>query len=939
MTPTRVLDPARSSRPSVVVVGGGAAGTLTALHLLRTAGRRSATVDVTVVDPVWRWARGTAFGTTDEAHLLNVPASGMSALPEDPGHFVRWAGRELGSEVAPGTFLPRAWFARYLDDTLTGAVGATTELTSLRHVRATATSVRRTGSGITVLLGDGRRLDADAAVVATGLSGVRSDWAPPSLRDSAFFVDDPWRPGSLDVVRRDHAGPADVLLVGTGLTMVDAVLSITGPGTRAERRVHAVSRSGRLPRVHQSPPRLAAIPEVSGWSDDLPALRKEVSSYVRTVQRSGSGWRTAVDGLRFRLTELWQRLDESEREDFLRHHAGAWNVVRHRMPPSSARRIRELRHGDRLQVHSAQVVDATPLTHGGLAVALDDGSRREVGWVVGCTGPQSDVRQLGVPLLDDLLSRTAGPALAQLATAGMGFRTEQGRLLDGSGRADAPVWTLGALRRGELWESTAVPEIRSQALAVATSVLDAVEPPARRGVTVSSATGRPALARPRDLLGLPLSTTAGAAAAFNAGLHRVMTLQSGAEELLRDAVRADPGFAVAHAALAMLGHEAGAVADVHASLRSAQQAVQDRGDAREVSLVDVVSLRVHDVRGEGAQALMDHIAGWPRDVLAVSAAVPTIAFSGITDVQLEAWDLVEELAPAYGDHWWYISLLAFTRQEQHRYDEAALLAENALACEPASGHAVHALAHVLYETGQHAIGRTWLDHWVAESGRDAVNRAHFSWHAALHELALDDPEAARRRYDAQLAPPIVTGVRGLVDASSLLWRWQLSVEGWRQLAGDRLGHPPHAEARVPSARPVLDSVDASLLVRPETPFVAFHAALALAAAGDRSRLRALRSHCASSSNQRLSVEVVATCDALGAVVDGRWGAAVTILEGLLPTLDRVGGSAAQRDVMEEALLLGLVREGADARAAELLTERLGRRPSPLDERRLAAITQ
>lgn len=193
-----------------------------------------------------------------------------------------------------------------------------------------------------------------------------------------------------------------------------------------------------------------------------------------------------------------------------------------------------------------------------------------------------------------------------------------------------------------------------------------------------------------------------------------------------------------------------------------------------------MSHRVHDVRGKGAQALMDHIAGWPRDVLAVSAAVPTIAFSGITDVQLEAWDLVEELAPAYGDHWWYISLLAFTRQEQHRYNEVALLAENALACEPASGHAVHALAHVLYETGQHHVGRTWLDHWVAQSGRDAVHRAHFSWHAPLHELALDDSEAARRRYDAQLAPPIVMGVRGLVDASSLLWRWQLSVEG-----GDR----------------------------------------------------------------------------------------------------------------------------------------------------------
>ena len=176
----------------------------------------------------------------------------------------------------------------------------------------------------------------------------------------------------------------------------------------------------------------------------------------------------------------------------------------------------------------------------------------------------------------------------------------------------------------------------------------------------------------------------------------------------------------------MLGHEAGADVDVRRSLAAAREAIRHRGDAREASLVDVVGRRVDDVRPPGAKALMAHIATHPRDVLAVSAAVPTIAFSGVTDVQREAWDLVEGLAPAYGDHWWYISLLAFTRQDQGRWDEAGLLAESALSCEPSSGHAVHAQTHVLYETGQHEAGRVWLDHWVAESGRSASHRAHFS---------------------------------------------------------------------------------------------------------------------------------------------------------------------------------------------------------------------
>ena len=220
-------------------------------------------------------------------------------------------------------------------------------------------------------------------------------------------------------------------------------------------------------------------------------------------------------------------------------------------------------------------------------------------------------------------------------------------------------------------------------------------------------------------------------------------------------------------------------------------------------------------------------------MLAVSAAVPTIAFSGVTDIQQEAWDLVDGLAPAYGDHWWYISLLAFTRQDQSRFDEAGLLAESALSCEPSSGHAVHAQTHVLYETGQHETGRVWLDHWVDESGRAASHRAHFSWHAALHELAIGDTEAVRRRYYSQLAPPTVSGVR-VAD------RLGLAAVA---LAGDdvRLGRlRPSCRAAAASSRVLAAARRRTCSTGPETPFVALHAALALAAVGDLPRLAAPR---------------------------------------------------------------------------------------------------
>jgi uncharacterized NAD(P)/FAD-binding protein YdhS len=884
----------RGARPVVLVVGGGAAGTLVAIHLARTARRRSTGLDLVVVDPADLLARGVAFGTPDDQHLLNVPASGMSALPEDPGHFVAWRGRQ-GEDAGdrpfePWLFASRRQFAHYLHETLTDSLATAADSSSrvtLRHVRARAAGVRRSAAGAVVVTADGRELAADAVVVATGLPGAGHAWAPQQLRDSAFFVPDPWAPGALDVVRRDRSGPPAVLLVGTGLTMVDAVLSLR----RDDRRLRAVSRSGRLPRVHAAQAKLAIIPDVSQWGSTRAELRRSVARHLVEVTRTTGDWRPAMDGLRFQVATVWARMSEADRTAFLAEDAGRWNVLRHRMPASSATTLHDLRRAGRLALHRGTVTEVTPLSRGGLRVGLSDGTSDDVGWVVNCTGPQGDIRLLGNPLLDDLLRPRHGVSPAVVATGGMGLRTANGRLVDSTGAADGPFWTLGALRRGELLESTAVPEIRTQALALATAVLDAVDPLPRRLADGRVVSGRHPVARPRDPLGLPISTTAEAAASYNAGLERLMRLQDGAEERLREATRLDPSFALAHAALAMLGHEAGATADVSASAAAAREAVRRRGDDRERSLVDVISTRVTDVRRAGARALKAHIATYPRDVLAVSAAVPTIAFSGVTDLQQEAWELVESLAPAYGDHWWYISLLAFTRQDQSRFEEAGLLAESALACEPSSGHAVHAQTHVMYETGQHEEGRVWLDHWIAETGRSAGFRAHFAWHAALHELARGDLEAVRRRYYMHLAPPAVKGVRALIDSASLVWRWTLE-------AGDS----------APPVAPVIAAIEPELLTAPQTPFIALHAAVALVANGDLAGLETLRRYCAASTEPAMRTTVHAVVTALTAMGEQRWEVARTGLDGVLADLPDLGGSAAQREIFHHARAYCQARE-------------------------------
>ncbi|MFF7187866.1 FAD/NAD(P)-binding protein [Streptomyces sp. NPDC008222] len=891
------MNPARA-RHTVAIVGAGAAGALTALQVCETAARRRTPLDLVLIDPAPEAGRGIAYATPDPRHRLNVPAGGMSCYPDDPGHLTRWLCRHGEPTVTAADFITRYRYGAYLADTLGQAVVRAHGVVGVRRLRSRAEGCADTADGrLELRLADGGCLTADGAVLATGPAAGTGAWAPPGLRTSPRFVAEPWAPGAL-------AGPladtADVLLVGTGLTAVDLALTLDRPG----RVLHAVSRNGLLPQPHALNPAPPMPPPPGLPGAPLDQLRRAVFRQAGRAVRLHGDWRPALDGLRPYTVRLWQGLAPGDRAEFLRRDGALWNTHRHRMAPATGEALARVRAARRLSVRSGRIADARTDPDGTVTVALADGRTLRVGWVIDCTGPGHH--------LDDPLWRSLADAGAAVpGPLGMGVATREGRLLDAAGRADRPLFTLGAPRRGELWETTAVPEIRAQAAALAREVLAPLAPPVRRSRR-----------RPVDAQGLSLSTHADAAAAHRTGLDRVLKVRSGADEAFRRAVALDPGFALGHAALAVLGHECGAQVDVPRELAEAQRCARERADERERSFVEVVTHRVHGTDPDGS-ALLGHLDAHPGDALALAAAVPTIAFSGVRDLDdAYALRLVERTSPAYDGHWFHTSLLAFLRQGQGRLHEAGELAHRALAAEPASGHAVHALAHVHYECGAHEAGRDWLDGWVSGQGRGAVHRAHFSWHIALHELALDDPAAVRRRWLAQLAPGRVSGVRALVDSGSLLWRARLS-DSWP-------GEVPAAE--------VLDSVARDIVERPATAFTALHAAVALAAAGDVAALRRLRDHAAGADAVQREV-VVPLCEALAALVEERFHEAARGLAALLPAVRRVGGSAAQREVVEETLLYALMAAGRCDAARRLLDGRLDRKPAPRDRRLLAALPE
>ncbi|WP_271221264.1 FAD/NAD(P)-binding protein [Streptosporangium carneum] len=450
-----------SGSSTVAVVGGGASGALTAVHLLRRARTCGTALEVALIDQHGRHATGQAYSTTDPHHLLNARADRMSALEDDPGHLLRWA-RENGLEATGSDFLPREAYGRYLRHVLETAQAQASPGRRVTRVTGTVRALTQRGHDrpVRVRLADGREIDADAVVLATGNPATA---ARPPLADGAEtrYVADPWAPGALAGI----GDGAAVLVMGTGLTMVDIAVTVT----RAfpETTVYAVSRRGLLPRRHRCPfPPPVDVPLADGPLR-LAGLLRDVRAAVRD---NGGDWRGVVDGLRPRVPDLWARLSVDDQRRFLNLAARYWEVHRHRIPPATASRVAELRATGRLRVLRGQVSAAAP-GPGGLAVRVggeDAVGELHVGWLVNGTGPASVTR-------DPFLARLFADGLARPDPLRLGLDADAGgSVLDASGRPNPRIFTLGPPLRGKRYETTAIPEIRAQAAALAPRLVEVI---------------------------------------------------------------------------------------------------------------------------------------------------------------------------------------------------------------------------------------------------------------------------------------------------------------------------------------------------------------------------------------------------------------------------------------------------------------------------------
>ncbi|MFT4913599.1 MAG: putative NAD(P)/FAD-binding protein YdhS [Brevundimonas sp.] len=392
---------------------------------------------------------GVAYATPFDGHLLNVRTSRMSAVEARPDDFLDWVRERHPACADPDGFAPRRLFGLYVQDRLAAAEAAHPGRIERIVGEVVALEVEA------VRLADGRVVTAGAVVLATGNPAPRTA-AGGAANDRV--LSDPWAPGTLS---RIGAGE-DILIIGTGLTMVDMLLQLTAGGWRG--RATALSRRGLLPRAHRVHHEVPIAPTpgmVAG-----PASRRLGDG--RRLAGSG-GWRSMMDGLRPVTADLWRETDPAVRARLVRHLRPWWDVHRHRLAPVVAGAIDGLVADGRLQVVAGRVRRIAPV---GDAVSLHWMPRHATmgetltgGWLIDCTGPGHD------PARDPLTGPLISNGRARLDALGLGLDLDgDGRVLGADGRPDSRLFVLGPPARAAFWETIAVPDIRQRVEAVAAAL-------------------------------------------------------------------------------------------------------------------------------------------------------------------------------------------------------------------------------------------------------------------------------------------------------------------------------------------------------------------------------------------------------------------------------------------------------------------------------------
>jgi uncharacterized NAD(P)/FAD-binding protein YdhS len=476
-----------SAQRTIVIVGAGFSGTLVAANLLKS--QHWAATQIVLIERSAAVARGKAYAARSYPYLLNVPAGRMSANANSPFDFLSFAQHRIPDATAED-FLPRELYGQYLEATLLDAEVSAAPHVQFERLRGDVCGIEPAEqASYRVQLADGRRIDADDVVLALGNPGPADLPGTENLQQQ--YTSDPW------AHPLTFSPTETVLLVGTGLTMVD-VATAAAASTQEQVVIHSISRHGLIP------PSQTQFSHAACKADSAAILRaasfsaltllRSVRELAEETERRGGDWREAVTFIRNIAPALWQRLPAREKRRMLRHIRPYWDVHRHRLPSETLAKLNRLRQRQKLHVHAGRLLSFETVAANGTAAASGTASpsgaagasgtagangaaaaKVRVTWrargtrepqtmlvdrVVNCTGPDYNIRRSRDPLINSLVSQ----GLAVSDPLSLGLRTgAYGALINAQGRAAPNLFYVGPMLRADHWEATAAQELRGHA--------------------------------------------------------------------------------------------------------------------------------------------------------------------------------------------------------------------------------------------------------------------------------------------------------------------------------------------------------------------------------------------------------------------------------------------------------------------------------------------
>lgn len=457
--------------PTIAIIGGGFTGAALAVHLTQGF-RLPPEVRLLIVEPREDIGRGLAYGTSDPAHRINVPAEKMTLFPEAAGDFAGYvAGAAfhasdramIGRDGLP--YPTRSAFGDYVVSKVEPLISGG----RLEHWRTRIRLVQKQADGYRLIGSDGRAESVDLVVIAVSHPAPS---VPPNLRalkDDPKFIADVTTDGALAPIGQDDR----VLIVGNGLTSADVVASLALRGHRG--KITSISRRGLRSRGHGPAGQESYGDFLTERATTALGLLREVRRSVYEAQSQGLTWHSVLDAARAQGQALWQKLPLRERIRIVRHLRPFWDVHRFRIAPQVEDAVNEaIAHG-RLDILAASVTSATK-SGAGYKVSLRKRYQRDlqtinVDSIVVTTGPaHGDVLE-GQAFLRTLKAE----GFLKACPTGLGIACDrQSHAIAANGEGSPDILIAGPLARGTFGELMGLPQVTEHAVFVADRIAQLV---------------------------------------------------------------------------------------------------------------------------------------------------------------------------------------------------------------------------------------------------------------------------------------------------------------------------------------------------------------------------------------------------------------------------------------------------------------------------------